>query len=118
MKPIARSYAQGDVLLIPVASVPANVKTFPRKDGKLILAYGEVTGHHHRIEEPTTEGWVDENDQVFIEVKDLINEVRLTHEEHGPITLPPGAYRVIRAQREYLTPKGVNEVARIRAVAD
>lgn len=101
------SFAQGDVLLIPIPSLPAGLQPFPRKDGKLILAYGEVTGHHHRIEEPTTEGWIDPSDNVFIEVKELLREVQLTHEEHAAITLPPGAYRVIRAQREFQSAKGI-----------
>jgi hypothetical protein len=42
---------QGDVILIPVDSIPANaVELDARQGGKVILAYGEVTGHHHRFE--------------------------------------------------------------------
>lgn len=118
MKPTPASYAQGDVLLIPVRSLPSNLKPLARVDGKLVLAYGEVTGHAHRIEEATTEGWVDEKDAVFIEVKSLIEEVKLMHgkldgsvtvgdKPHDPITLPVGLYRVIPAQREFQSEKGV-----------
>lgn len=114
-----KSYAQGDVLLIPVDSIPSTAtKPIARVEGNLVLAYGEVTNHCHRIAEPTTEGWIDTNDEVFIEVKNLIDEVRLQHgkmdgtrtpndKPHDPITIPPGKYRVVPAQREFVSAKGV-----------
>ena len=43
---------QGDVLCIPVKSIPesARAKKLP-EDKDVILAFGEVTGHAHRIKE-------------------------------------------------------------------
>lgn len=119
-----KALAQGDVLLIPVAAIPASAsRPFPRVDGKLVLAYGEVTGHAHHIDEPTTEGWLDENDQAFIAVRELIEEVKLLHghldgrpdkpedKPHDPIAIPPGNYRVIRGQREFVSAKGVTRLS-------
>ena len=42
-------FRQGDVGLIPVASLPDGAKKVPRDKGRIVLAYGEVTGHAHAI---------------------------------------------------------------------
>ncbi len=118
-------YAQGDVLLIPVDSIPcASAKPLVRVDGKLVLAYGEVTGHAHRIDNPEVNAYIASDDTVWLDVKDLINEVSLTHgyldgrpenpkdKPHDPITIPPGKYRVVPGQREHVTPKGLIMIAR------
>lgn len=42
-------YRQGDVLIRQIKSIPT--ETTVRKNG--ILAYGEVTGHAHKVEELT-----------------------------------------------------------------
>lgn len=41
---------QGDVPLARVTSIPLSAVEIPRTNGKTILAFGEVTGHHHRFE--------------------------------------------------------------------
>jgi|HubBroStandDraft_1064217.scaffolds.fasta_scaffold357127_2 hypothetical protein len=44
----SKVYAQGDVLLVPVADVePLASKIVPSVDGTVILAEGEHTGHRH-----------------------------------------------------------------------
>ena len=52
-----QKYQQGDVLLVAVTKrVESDIKTECRiekggdKEGKVILALGEATGHHHRFE--------------------------------------------------------------------
>ena len=40
---------QGDVLLFRVSELPKGAKDVTPKNGDVILAYGEVTGHAHRI---------------------------------------------------------------------
>lgn len=46
-------YRQGDVLIERVASIP-KTKTTPiaRDNGRVVLAYGEVTGHAHALHGP------------------------------------------------------------------
>lgn len=44
-------YRQGDVLVRPVSAIPADAKPIKRVGGRVILAEGEVTGHHHAISE-------------------------------------------------------------------
>lgn len=93
-------YRQGDVLVARVEQVPEGLEAVEREDGKVVLAHGEATGHHHAIAEPGAE---------LLEGKDLEERflrvlqeggVALTHQEHSTITLPVGDYRVMR-QREY-----------------
>ena len=47
--PIQRQYRQGDVLLIPTDAIPEKAKRVTRDAGRIVLAYGEVTGHAHAI---------------------------------------------------------------------
>ncbi len=117
---IGKSIAQGDVLLIPISSLPNNLKPMERKKGDLILAYGEVTGHVHRFAEPETavQGFVDENDAIFLDVKAVIEEAKLLHgkqdgtqtpgdKPHDPLSVKPGFYKVIAGQREFVSQKGI-----------
>ncbi len=94
-------YRQGDVLMVPVAEIPPEVVPVPRdRRGRMVLARGEATGHAHVVGGPglilTAER--DNPEAMFIDVP---SHGRVTHEEHGPISLPAGRYRVIR-QREYV----------------
>jgi hypothetical protein len=104
-------YRQGDVLVIPIeeSELPADLIPAPRdRSGRLVLAYGEATGHAHVA---SGEGLrllclPDDLQSMFLHVRAA---GRITHEEHGPIGLPAGYYRVVR-QREYI-PGAVRPVA-------
>lgn len=98
-------YRQGDILIERVAELPEGCVAVPRDDGRLILAYGEATGHAHAMV-GSAELYETEEGQRFLQV--LAEGGVLTHEEHGPIVLPPGTYRVGR-QREY-APRNANVV--------
>jgi len=43
-------YRQGDVLLIPVDDVPAGSVEETTTETRVVLAFGEVTGHAHAID--------------------------------------------------------------------
>ena len=100
---------QGDVALIPVVSIPAGAREVPRDHGRLVLAYGEVTGHAHVIDAPPSEATLltDAEQRTFLR---LVSDAPLVHEEHGRIELSAGTYRVIR-QREWLYGEGERRVA-------
>lgn len=51
MTPKTITIRQGDVALLQVASLPAGCTLVEGQEKKIILAWGEVTGHHHRIED-------------------------------------------------------------------
>ena len=57
-----------------------------------------MTGHAHRIAEAGSAELLQLGSEVFLCV--IAPTATLVHEEHGPITLPRGDYRVWR-QREY-----------------
>lgn len=105
-------FRQGDVLIELVAALPAGAKDVT-EDDRIVLAYGEVTGHAHAIYEPQTEAkpagkarlW-DAGAERFLQV---IEKTALKHEEHAPVALEPGIYRVIQ-QREY-SPEEIRRVA-------
>jgi len=104
-------FRQGDVLLIGVEALPHTVVPATPADGRVVLAYGEVTGHAHAIWSDRVHFFrEDGTGRGFIQVYGS-EPVALTHEEHDPISLNPGTYEVVR-QREY-EPK-----ARPRAIAD
>jgi hypothetical protein len=92
-------YRQGDVLLRPVNAVPDGLKAVPLDKGRVILAYGEVTGHAHAVEGDVEllAADLEEMEQRFLRVE---AGAQIVHEEHGTITLPPGLYEVSR-QREF-----------------
>lgn len=93
-------YRQGDVFLVKVDDLPAEstLTEVPRDKGRVILAYGEVTGHAHAIRAKGATLYEGENDQRFLRITD---PTPLTHEEHGRIDIEPGDYRVV-IQREYV----------------
>lgn len=99
-------FRQGDVMVIRVDAIPAGAKPVTRDNGRIVLAYGEVTGHAHAIaEDEVTMLEVDGG----IRYLDVQMDAFLRHEEHGTIPLAPGLYRVVR-QREY-SPEEIRNVA-------
>lgn len=91
---------QGDVLIKPVEGAPEGLKQVPRDGGRLVLAYGEVTGHAHVVE-GEAELFTPE-DRQDLEARFLLVEEESTvvHDEHDALTLAPGWHEV-RQQREY-----------------
>ena len=99
-----KTYRQGDVLIETVSRIPSNaVKQVPA--GWIILALGETTGHCHSVDSDSADWWKDGDDQFL----DVPASAIVTHQEHGPIALPAGKYRVTR-QREY-SPEAIRNVA-------
>jgi hypothetical protein len=97
---------QGDVLVRRVDSMPTAVKKVDwKKEGRVILAYGEVTGHAHALDMSFATMFQTEEGQRFINV---IEGAALSHEEHATVTPQPGVYEVIQ-QREY-TPQAIRNV--------
>ena len=100
-------------LLVRVDSVPAGLQVAKRNQGRVILAYGEVTGHHHSIVDEAAEMLIAQAEgvaaQAWLQVSGE-EPVALQHQEHSTIMIPPGAYKVV-IQVEY-------SPAKIRRVAD
>ena len=80
--------------------------------GRVILAYGEVTGHAHEVVGPMVD--TPPPAQLFEEPDGtrylfVDRACALVHQEHGPIALAPGCYKITR-QREY-SPEAIRNVA-------
>lgn len=88
---------QGDVLLLPIDCIPAGVKPVQRDGGRVVLAYGEVTGHAHAVRSSAAT-LLEDGAERFLRVT---APVVLHHEEHAAIDVHPGTYRVV-IQREYV----------------
>ena len=93
--PAPKTWRQGDVFLIAIPSIPSG----RRESHELVLARGEITGHSHRIKDPSVASACRVGGSLFLEVTGA--KATLEHEEHGPIDLPRGTYEV-RIQREYV----------------
>lgn len=88
---------QGDVYIISCDGIPAPAKRVKRDKGRVVLAYGEVTGHAHAIHDQGAVLFDAGDAGRFLKVT---KRVVLKHEEHSKIELPGGNYRVV-IQREY-----------------
>lgn len=106
-------YRQGDVLIVPIeeSALPPGHEDLPAEPrdgrGRMVLALGEVTGHAHAVVGPGR--LLRESGPSGTALLHVPDGARVVHEEHGPISLPKGWYRVIR-QREYV-PGSVRIVA-------
>lgn len=99
-------YRQGDVLIVAVDTIPSDAAVVPRDEDAVVLAYGEITGHRHAIAEAHADLLAVPGDDIERRFLRIVGEpARLVHEEHDPITLPAGCYRVL-AQREYRPRQG------------
>ena len=92
-------FRHGDVLVMKVDEIPSEVKKLDHR----VLAYGEVTGHAHRLD--VGELFETRNGELYLKMK---KAGKLSHEEHNTINIPKGNYRVVH-QREY-TPEAIRRV--------
>ncbi|MDR1613037.1 MAG: hypothetical protein LBT97_09675 [Planctomycetota bacterium] len=94
---------QGDVLFFRVDELPIVYEAQKgMHPGMATFAEGEVTGHHHSavIEKSGMEDNIalyEKDEVLYCEVR---REIEVTHQEHKPVTLAPGKYRV-GSVREY-----------------
>lgn len=107
-----KSFRQGDVAGIQIDKLPSGcVEVPPTKEGKIILAWGEKTLHHHRVEGVTQEApkvrlW-SAGAERFLQV---LARCELVHEEHSAAVLEPGTY-LLPGQYEHTEENEVRKVA-------
>ena len=124
-KPIEYTkYQQGDVVMYKLSDKDFEEYSNTNKAGdnypivnytgqtntKAVFAFGEVTGHTHRVEmsdmlkDAGVSLHMDYNRKAGVDVPnafEIHNEsVELQHEEHDTVTLPPGNY-VVKIVREF-----------------
>lgn len=89
-------FRQGDILIRQIDKIPDGLK----ETNNPILAYGEATGHHHRLLERTQNQFMVLEDSVGNKYLKIEQPTELIHEEHDQITIEKGIYFVIH-EREY-----------------
>lgn len=94
-----RILRHGDLGFTELEKIPEGL-TKIEHDGSFILAYGEHTGHAHRLavaKKSDVEIYKDNEGRYVLNVK---KPATLSHEEHKTITFQPGIY-FQRNEREY-----------------
>lgn len=117
-----KQYRQGDVLIevLPAGQIPKGVTA--KKQKRLILAHGEVTGHAHELDAKAgllsdavpgdrfrVSGDADDRRGLTCMALIVTTPTKVTHQEHGVIPLEVDEHRVTR-QREY-SPENIRNVA-------
>jgi hypothetical protein len=112
---------QGDVLLTRTTRrALKGLKELPRENGRVVLAHGEATGHHHSIEDRGCKLFLEDSTraapdamQVLSRIGGLMPDrpivtdgpVLLTHQEHDHIEIvakgAKGLHGRVSIQREY-----------------
>ena len=127
MKRILRKFQQGDVVMHQVTDetyhkvYDKNVKSSNQERKRVcqykgnsedlpILALGEATGHKHKIDMKElldstgvrlSYDWNGKEGEDTPETMEITGEsIILTHEEHNPITVPPGKY-IVKIVKEF-----------------
>ena len=111
-----RLCAQGDILIERIEDAAASRQIIQSvHNGAVIVAEGEATGHHHRLLGSVA---MYRDDAIardipsglyVAHVEVMSPTGRLVHEEHAPITLEEGTYRVRRQRQLEPTDVGVHE---------
>jgi hypothetical protein len=96
---------QGDVFIERCRTPEGGLEPVPPEGGRVILAHGEATGHAHALPMAGAALFA-RGAERFLRV---VRTTELRHDEHAPIRLTPGTYRVTR-QREY-SPEEIRFVA-------
>jgi len=103
-------YRQGDVLIMRAPAGTQQGAEIPRDGGRVVLAYGEATGHAHAISESGAALYtLPEAGEDLSRLLRLERPAVLRHEEHAEIHIPAGDW-IVRRQREY-SPEGERQVA-------
>lgn len=83
---------QGDIPFAPYAGEITGTKF--KHNGSIVLALGEKTGHKHVIsvlDHNDMQAWKQLEGGWIITLK---TEGQVVHNQHGPITIAPGTYRI------------------------
>ena len=99
--PAGELMLHGDVIIFGENKLPNDFEGFPVvKDN--CLAYGEATGHAHELVGPRGSFELREEPKTKTRFLKVVKAdvVFLKHQEHRPIQIAPGAYR-IGIQQEY-----------------
>lgn len=90
-------YRHGDILLVPTNKTAGEKVS---KGKSYILAYGEKTGHNHKLvadHKDTSFAVYEKNGEITLQ---LGVAGTLIHEEHKTLEVAPGTYRVVHEREK------------------
>lgn len=87
---------QGDVFLVEVEELPIDVKEVTSDRRGFVLAEGEATGHAHAIRDVEGVRMYEKEGTLYLKVEAEQAEIR--HEEHLPVTVAKGLWKVGRVR--------------------
>lgn len=97
---------QGDIFFKQVPGLPKKDPSAPNSELKKktdgIFAYGEVTGHAHKVISPAISDmdmYTDANGDIYVMSPN--EDIKVGHDEHNVVTLPKDTWICISRQREY-----------------
>lgn len=107
MKKINKLNRQGDVMLefIGEGEIPDEATPMETEPNRVVLAYGEVTGHAHALPATHASMYAWKGDRLVVVKEDT----ELKHEEHTWHQIPKGNY--IAIQQVAYTPAEIRNVA-------
>lgn len=90
-------FRQGDVALVLVKALPAGLEDVTPKSGRVVLQFGESTGHAHAFYDGGVKVFAPKGSPrgsrpTYLQV--VRKTALLKHEEHSPASIPPGIYRM------------------------
>jgi len=109
-----RIIRHGDILLRQVTSIPSGAKILTSN----ILALGENTGHSHKLSgDFQMYEFKEKNGE--LKYLEILDEVKLSHQEHSTLVLPKGKYVVVN-EREYnpFSDLSINEIRSVVRTRD
>lgn len=104
---IKGQHRQGDVLVQEIkAPKELDFKRIDPENGRVVLAYGEVTGHSHSLDAARVELFEAPGGRRYLR---MLAPSALEHQEHGPHTLRGTTWHEVIRQREY-APEAIHNV--------
>lgn len=81
----------GDVVIKPITRLPNSLSSEAILANKLVVAYGESTGHSHVLKCAEPIYYYRDGGKLYFELTDIGT---LTHQEHKTITIEPGSFEI------------------------
>ena len=93
-------FRHGDVIITRITAEEYENLHLPHKND-LVIAYGEATGHHHKLQAKAGQAQVLVNPKTQeAQAFSVKGETKLVHEEHKTLSIPKGYYKV-EFEKEY-----------------
>ena len=99
MKRMDKWIRHGDVIITRITAEVYENLHLPHKNDT-VIAYGEATGHHHKLLAKAGQAQVLVNKAQEAQAFSVNSDTKLVHEEHKTVTIPKGYYKV-EFEKEY-----------------